>query len=154
MDTLKNRIIAEISAATDDNVYVSTIPEEVPPSPDEIMFEISPGPNISFDGPIFVGAGKNSLNTNMEFVVTVHLTQQKDETGRDEQFLEHASLGAFPLMRLVLKALAEHDPQDTSSNYQLSQMIRPVAAHIPPRDDREIGYFTLRFELVFDWDMS
>ncbi|MBE41889.1 MAG: hypothetical protein CL480_11390 [Acidobacteria bacterium] len=154
LNSVKTRLIASITAATADNTYISTIPEELPPNPDEVMFEISPGQNLSFDYGLFVGAGLDSLNTTMQLTVTVHITQQKDETGRDDSYLRHATLGAFPIVRSILKALGDHDLQDGSSNEQLSQALHPLSATVPPRDDREAGYATVVFEAKFDWDMG
>jgi len=153
-DSIKTRLIASITQATTHNTYISTMPMEMPPNPDEIMFEISPGQNVGFDQPIMYGAGTASLHTIMQITVTVHITQQKDESGRDDTYLRHATLGVFHLMRQILVALSIHDLADTSANEQLSQPLHPVSGTIPPRDDREAGYASVTFEARFDWDMS
>lgn len=150
------RLVSEVDLATVDNTYVSTVSQELPPSPDEVMFEVSIGPNLNFDGGIIVGAGQASIHTRGQLMVTIHITQSKDEAGRDLHYMNHETLGVSPLVKGVLKAIAATDPVDVNdaSEHLLAEYIIPVSVTIPPKDEREKGYVTCFFDISFDWDMT
>lgn len=149
-----SRIVAACDSATNDNTYISTTSTELPPNPDEIMYEIGLAPTLSFEydgGGHFTGAGRNAVHVKGQLSVTIHSTLQADEVGRDLQFLTHADRGIIQYMTEILNALTGHELLDESGNELLSQPLRPIQAHIPPKDDRSRGYVTILFDLEFDW---
>lgn len=148
------RIIAACGSATEDNTYLSTVSSELPPSPAEVIYELSPSQSITFEDGHFTGAGRYAMHVSCQLNVTIHSTIQLDELGRDGIYLTHADRGIIQYMTEVLSALADHDLLDESGNELLSQPLRPVQAHIPPRDDRTRGYVMLSFACEFDWYIS
>lgn len=148
------RIVAACDSATDDNTYISTTSTELPPNPDEVMYELGFSPTMSFTsdgGGHFTGAGRNAMHVSTQLSVTIHSILQADEVGRDKEYLTHADRGVIQYMTEILNALAEHDLLDSSGNELLSHPLRPSQAHIPPKDDRSRGYVTILFDLEFDW---
>ncbi len=150
----KRRLVDAAAIATDSNTYISTIPDELPPNPDEVMFEIAPSHSYQFDQGILAGAGQASLHTQTQLIVTIHSTVQLDEAGRDEIYLTRENLGACELIRQVLKAFCDHDLLDEDDNQMLSHPLMPISGDIPPKDQRERGFVSLRFRCDFDWNMS
>jgi len=153
-DSIRDRLIDQITLATTHNTYVSTLPSETPASAADVLYEISPGQDVTFDYPEIVGAGQSQVSTKMQMMVTIHIATDRDQEGRDDEYLKASDIGAFVLVRDVLKALCAWDPLDSSSNEQLSQPMIPTRAYFPAKDDREVGYVTIVFDMEFDWDMS
>lgn len=155
LDTILTRVHARLitvcTGSTHNNTYLSTVSLELPPSSDEVVFEISPSQSLTFDDPHFTGAGRNAMHVSFQINVTIHSTVQSDEVGRDTEYLTHADRGIVKYMTAVLSALADHDLLDLDGNQLLSQPLRPLQAHIPPKDDRSRGYVTLVFGCEFDW---
>ena len=154
LTAFKTRLIDQIADASSHNTYLSTLPDELPPSPDELMFEISPSTNWQFEQGQIVGGGQNMLHVMGQILITCHITQQKDEVGRDSFYLTHETLGVSPLLKLVLKALSVHDLADPDGDLLLSHPIHPSSIVIRPKDDRSRGYVTLALDVEFDWDMT
>ena len=90
-------------------------------------------------------------------VVTVHSMVLLDESGRDAEFLTHATLGLVAKGTLVMKALAGHDLQDTADtpNEILDQPIFPSDAAVDRSEPAKgKGLIQFGFMVVFDWDLS
>lgn len=154
LTAIVNRIISQVDGATSSNTYISTISNELPPNPAEVMFEISFAHNFAtFDGE-FTGAGNAGLHTQMTAMVTISTVIQRDEVGRDAVFLTDADQGMLQWLTKVLAALSNHDLLDGSGNQILAEPLRLTQGQIPPKDDRRRGFATLMMECSFDWDLT
>ena len=148
------RMIDDIAACTSSNTYLSTMPNQLPPNPDEVMFEVSPSGTYSFDQDIITGAGRNALQCSTEILVTIHVTHQNDEMGRDTEYLTNSTRGALVHVGSVLESLSLHNLLIANGNEILIHPMRPTTGWIPPKDDRRKGFVTLAFSVEFDWDIS
>lgn len=148
------RLIDQVTDAGTANTYISTVPQELPPNPAEFMFEVSPSNNYTFEEGHMTGGGTVMLHCITEIVVTIHVTGQPDQQGRDDHYLTHTDRGVIKQITGVLKALSIHDLQDAAGNELLSHPMRPVQGTIPPKDERKRGFVSLFFQCEFDWWMS
>lgn len=152
-----DRLRAEVPEATEVNTYLSTQPHELPPNPDEIMFEVSPSSNANFSMEQLTGAGINDVHTEMQTIVTIWVTAQLDQVGHDLEFLTNINRGAIRRIGNVLRALSDHDlslSDDATTTQILAHPLEPVNMFVPPKDERKRGVVSLAFRTDFDWDMG
>lgn len=146
-----DRILAEVAEATPHNTYVSTRDDELPPNPDEVMFQLGMSVHSDVEQELVTGAGNQDIHLRHQISVTIHSTVQRDEVGRDLQYLTDDSQGMLQRVTSVLGALSGHDLVDGSGNELLAQPLRPSKVVVPPRDDRRRGKVTVLFDVEFDW---
>jgi len=152
---IQSRLIAQVSEFTIHNTYLSTLPTDAPPpSPGQVMCEISPDETWQFEEPMLTGGGRHMMHTRGRIITTLHLTIQTDPVGKDPQYLTNATRGAIKYLNATLSALADHDLLDTEGNELLSHPLRPLTMHLPPKDKREIGYVSIAWDVEFDWYLS
>ena len=148
------RLKAQIADAKESNTYISTVSQELPPNPADVMFEVSLSHNFAFDPGELAGGGSNTIHTHASVMVTIHTQIQLDEMGRDLHYLTHASLGVCKNMTRVLAALTDHDLLNAAAQPILAHTMMPAQGQIPPKDERKKGFVTLIFDVDFDWDIS
>lgn len=153
LNLIQNRIVNCVPRANNSSVYLSTVPNILPPNAGDFIYELYLSRGI-FDQGEMAGGGIHTLLFQGDVHVTIHSFNQLDETGRDEIFLTDNARGVLPRATEVLNALAIHDLEDSAGNRVLAQPMRPTSFVIPPKEDRRNGFMQLTFSITFDWDMA
>lgn len=153
LESIQCRIANCVAGANDSNVYLSTVPDSLPPNSGEFVYEVYLSRGV-FDQDEIAGGGRNAMHCNSDIHITIHSANQMDETGRDETFLTDPDRGVIPKATNVLNALAIHDLEDSLGQRILAHPMRPTSFVIPPKEDRRKGFMQLTFAAAFDWGVS
>lgn len=151
--SIKRRLIDVIADGTDSSVYLSSVPDELPPNAADFMYEVAFSGGQMLDGEM-AGGGVNTIHVVGAVAVTVHSTVQIDEAGRDDEYLTSGELGILPRVTQVLRALAVHDLENEGGEQILAEPMRPVDAQVPSHTPRRRGFSSVGFSVEFDWDLG
>lgn len=159
MDTVLERVVvrlvAQLTEATTDNCFVSYNPDAIREFPvsGRWAFIVSPSPSGSYDPESFTGGGNYMAEINTVFVVTAHSHVQLDPPGKADYMLNDSTFGLFPMKRKIVKALAEHDLQDSNGDEVLNEPIYP-ADYTWEMVDRSRANIQVGFSIRFDEDLT
>lgn len=127
-------------------------PEEEYPNPGHVYYVVY-FDGGRFDDSLWGGGGREQLACDAIVGVKIVTRNQLDEPGRDNQKLNHATLGLFPRLHAVLDALAGFEIV-SGSDPQVREVLQPL--DIPTRIKRAKGSasLTVRFGCLFDWNLT
>lgn len=148
-----DRLIAACRVCTPSNTYLSTLPNELPPSADEFMFEVSMTSGQGDDGSN-TGGGVLLPTTRGVLTVAIHSTVQLDKSGQDTEFLTHRSRGIIGKATAVFSCLVGHDLQSREGVLLLTEELRYHSWEIPPKNQRERGSFLCHLECCYVWNLD
>lgn len=155
LQRVRARLIDQIDCATTATCWITDDPEAVKAgAPGDVWYTVAPGVSGDFSDPHFDGGGQSQALTSTTIAVTIHNIQLFDEIGRGESFYADDTKGMFDLAKPVIKALAGHDLQDTSSNEILAQPFFPRGYSVFRDPKTRLGSMQITFDTMFDWDLS
>lgn len=128
--TWPDTILAKVAAklVTDalfaaEYVLISTSQDQGMPPPADRYAVLVLGPQRPDQG-IIAGGGNTTPIFNGELGLILWNRLSLDQPQRDDAFVTDSSLGAWALMRRVLKSLQLFDPQNPSTDYYLTEPMR------------------------------
>ncbi|MDA0991046.1 MAG: hypothetical protein O3A51_09880 [Verrucomicrobia bacterium] len=152
-----DRLIDQIDDVNSDSIYITTgqfSTLSLPASPSQYLYEVFYGPGM-FDPSLMDAACGQEARIEAQILVRLWGVVDIDEHEQNEQFLTDQTLGLFPRMTAVLKALHLHNlnPGGDSDDI-LAQPMRPSQMGVDPKYSRESGSIITAFDVLFDWDLS
>jgi hypothetical protein len=153
LTAVRARLIAQ-SVFTSANIRIAFSRPETVPKPGPIFAIVYPADG-QFDQPMLDGGGNQQCNEDALIVVEIFGVCNLDQGGTDDIFLNHATRGVLPVVRLTLKALTAHMlVHPSSGNELLRQPMLPVNRQMPRREDESIGSIAVTLSALFEWDLT